>query len=83
MARAGQESRAAAEREQGLRAQARAAAIVILVAMVAWMAGAWAGGVLGLPVRFAFLLDLACLAALIWSLVVLTRVWLARRQEEN
>ena len=70
-------------REDGLRAQARLAAIVILVAMVAWMGGSMLGGALGVPVRFAFLLDLACLGALTWALVVLLRVWRARRELEN
>lgn len=70
-------------REDGLRAQTRLASIVIAVAMVAWMAGSMLGGALGVPVRFAFLLDLACLGALTWSLVVLLRVWRARRELEN
>ena len=69
--------------QESLKAQTRLASIVILCAMVAWMAGSWIGGRLGLPVRFAFLLDLACLAALAWSLVVLLRVWRARRELEN
>lgn len=69
--------------EDGLRAQTRLAAVVIIVAMVAWMAGSMLGGALGVPVRFAFLLDLACLAALTFALVVLLRVWRARRELEN
>lgn len=55
------------------------ASIVIICAMVLWMAGSALGGYLGLAPRFAFLLDLACLAAFAWALVVLLRVWRARQ----
>lgn len=61
-----------------LQRQARWASAVVLVAFTLWMAGSWIGGALGLPVRFAFLLDLAALAAFVWALVVLYRVWRAR-----
>ncbi|MBD3626287.1 MAG: DUF5337 domain-containing protein [Rhodobacteraceae bacterium] len=62
-------------------AQVRLATIVIVAAFVLWMAGSAVGGALGLPVRFAFLLDLMCIAALVWALVVLYRVW--RRRQDN
>lgn len=55
--------------------KARVASIVILVTMVAWMGASWIGGMIGLPVRFAFLFDFAALAALFWALVVLIQVW--------
>lgn len=70
-------------REMALKAQTRMAAIVILVAIVAWMLASWMGGQMGLPVRFAFLFDLACLAAMAWSATVLVKVWRARRDLEN
>ena len=70
-------------RETALRAQTRQASVVMLIAVVLWMAGSWVGGVLGLPVRWAFLLDLACLAALAWSVIVLLKVWRARQELEN
>ncbi|MEC9433131.1 MAG: DUF5337 family protein [Pseudomonadota bacterium] len=57
------------------RAQARLASIVILVAFVGWMALSAAGGALGLPVRYAFLIDMACLAALGWAVVTLFNIW--------
>lgn len=60
-----------------MRNQARIAAIVICVTMIVWMGASWIGGQIGLPVRFAFLFDLAALAALFWSLVVLFKVWRA------
>lgn len=59
--------------------QVRLAAIVMAVTMVLWVAGQYIGGQLGLPVRFVFLLDLAAIAALVWSLVVTYWVWKARR----
>ncbi|WP_157966391.1 DUF5337 domain-containing protein [Oceanibium sediminis] len=61
------------------KGQVRLATVVIVVAFVAWMAASAIGGALGLPARFAFLLDLACMAALIWALVVLYRVWRLRQ----
>jgi len=55
------------------------AAIVILVAMVVWMALQWVGGEIGLEARYVFLFDLFALAAFAWSLVVLLRVWRGRQ----
>ena len=63
------------------RKQIRLATIVIVVAFVGWMLASMIGGALGLPIRFAFLFDLACIAALIWALVVLYRVW--RQRQSN
>lgn len=63
------------------RKQIRTASQVIFGAMVLWLIGSWVGGAMGLAPRFAFLLDLACLAALVWALVVLLRAWIARNQE--
>ena len=47
------------------------------------VAGSWIGGAMGAPVRFAFLLDLACLAAFVWAMVVLLKVRRARAELEN
>ncbi len=57
------------------RNQARAAAVVVVAAFMLWMGFSWLGGELGLPVRYAFLVDFAALAAFFWSFVVLVRVW--------
>lgn len=59
--------------------QARLAAIVIFATMVLWMASQWIGGQIGLAARYAFLFDLAALAAFAWALIVLFRVWRARQ----
>jgi hypothetical protein len=61
--------------------QVRVAAIVMAATMVLWMGGQFLGGQLGLPVRFVFLLDLAAIAALVWSLFVTYWVWKARRTD--
>ena len=64
--------------EQAQRRQLRLAGAVIIVVMVGWFGISALGGALGLPVRFAFLIDLAAMAAMIWALVVLYRLWRAR-----
>ena len=63
------------ERPEADRKQIRLAAGVIIVAFAAWMAAQLLGGRLDLPVRYAFLVDMLCLAALFWALWVLFNVW--------
>lgn len=67
--------------EAAQRRQVRQATIVIVVSFVVWMAASALGGAMGLPPRFAFLFDLACMAALFWALIVLFRVW--RQRQDN
>jgi hypothetical protein len=71
----------AAERRR--RGQIRLAAIVMAATMVIWMGASFLGGRLGLPVRFAFLIDLAAIAALVWALFVTYWVWKARREDSS
>ncbi len=59
--------------------QMKLASIVIAVAMLGWIVMSWVGGKLGLPVRFAFLVDLAAMAAFLWALIVLFKVWRQRQ----
>ena len=61
--------------------QVRLATIVVIAAFLLWMLASAVGGALALPVRFAFLIDLACMAALIWAMVVLYRAW--RKRQNN
>ncbi len=68
------------DRDIALARQARQAALVIAVTMLAWMTLQWLGGRLGWEARFVFLFDLAALAAFIWALAVTWRVWRARRE---
>jgi len=68
------------EEEMRLIRQVRLAAIVMSLTMVLWIAGQYIGGQLGLDPRYALLLDLAAIAALVWSLMVTYFVWKARRR---
>lgn len=69
--------------ERHRRAQIRRAAIVMAATMVLWMGASFLGGRLGLPARFAFLFDLAAIAALVWALIVTYWVWKARREDAS
>lgn len=62
-----------------LARQARLVSIVIAVTMVGWMAAQWAGGRLGLPDRYVFLVDLFALAGFLWALIVTWQIWRKRR----
>ncbi|MEZ5888146.1 MAG: DUF5337 family protein [Paracoccaceae bacterium] len=61
--------------QDGIAKTGRLVALVIALTMILWMAAQWAGARIGLHPSFAFLFDLAALAALFWSLVVLYRLW--------
>lgn len=71
------------ETERRRRSQIRMAAIVMASTMVLWMGASFLGGRFGLPVRFAFLIDLAAIAALVWALFVTYWVWKARREDAS
>ncbi|MCY3877721.1 MAG: DUF5337 family protein [Rhodobacteraceae bacterium] len=60
------------ERRDGA-SRIRLSACVIVCAMLIWLGGSWLGGVLNWPVKFAFLLDFAVLAALAWAVLSLIR----------
>ena len=47
--------------------------------MLLWLAAQWAAPAMGLPGRYAFLFDLAALAALFWAMVLIFQMWQARR----
>ena len=64
-----------AERSDSDKAKIRFASILIVVSMLAWVAISLLGGKFGWPERYAFLLDMLCLAALGWALVTLILVW--------
>ncbi|GLT10562.1 DUF5337 domain-containing protein [Sulfitobacter sp. PR48] len=72
--------------EQSDKAQSRkgqTVALVIAGTMLIWLAANWAGPALGLPGRYALLIDFAALAALFWSLVVAYQLWQARRAADD
>lgn len=68
--------------EDKTRRQARIAAIVIAVAMCGWMLVNFLGGELNISPRYAFLADLAAMAAFVWAMIVLFGVWRKRQKGE-
>jgi len=68
------------DNDKALARQGRLVALVIAGTMLLWMAAQWAGGAYGLAPRFAFLFDLAALAAFFWALVVTLQIWRKRRE---
>ncbi len=70
----------AGRRDQDIARTGRTVAVVIAATMVLWLGTQWAGPRLGLHPSYAFLFDLAALAAFFWSLVVLVQLW--RRQKQ-
>jgi hypothetical protein len=62
--------------QNGLNArEGRLAALVIAVATVLWLGAQWLGKRQGWDPSFAFLADLAAIAAYIFALVVTWRIW--------
>jgi hypothetical protein len=66
-----------------LAREARLVAVVIAVTMVLWLGLQWLGGQLGWDPSYAFLFDLAALAAFIWALVVTWRIWRRKTRPEG
>ncbi|MDR5651300.1 DUF5337 domain-containing protein [Ruixingdingia sedimenti] len=60
--------------------QGRLVAIVIAVATVAWLLLGEIGRQHGWAGRYAFLIDLAAVAAYVWALAVTWRLWRKRRE---
>ena len=69
--------------EQQLAKQGRMVAVVIASAMLFWVLAQWLGPQMGLPGRFAILIDLAVLAALLWSMIVTYQIWRKRQDIEG
>ncbi len=59
--------------------QARMVALVLVATVVLWLGASFLGGKLGWETRYAFLFDLAALAAFFWTMVVTYRIWRKRR----
>jgi hypothetical protein len=71
------------ETDRRRRSQIRLAAVVMAATMILWMGASFLGGHFGLPPRFAFLIDLAAIAALVWALFVTYWVWKAQREDRS
>lgn len=65
--------------EDAIARKGRTAALVIAGSVTLWVLAQWLGPQLGVPARFAFLVDFAALAALFWALVVTYQIWRARQ----
>lgn len=65
--------------EREIARQTRQVAFVLAGTMILWMGASFLGGRLGWETRFAFLFDLAAMAAFIWALVVTYRIWRKRQ----
>ncbi|MBC2836776.1 DUF5337 domain-containing protein [Paragemmobacter straminiformis] len=61
--------------------QARMVALVLVATVVLWMGASFLGGKFGWETRYAFLFDLAALAAFFWTMVVTYRIW--RKRQSN
>lgn len=66
--------------ELALAKQGRTVALVIAGSVLFWLAASWVGPRLGLPGKYAILIDLAVLAALFWSMVVTYQIWRKRQK---
>lgn len=69
------------KRAENQRKQAKLASFVMLASVAVLMGGSWIGGKLGLPVRYAFLLDFIALAGFAFAMIVLFRVWRDRQKD--
>jgi hypothetical protein len=69
--------------EAALARQGRIVALVIAGSMLFWIAASSVGPALGLPGRFAILIDLAVLAALLWSMIVTYQIWRKRQNRKG
>ena len=66
--------------DRALGRQGRIVALVIALTMILWFVAQWAGDWLGLPGRYAFLVDLFALAGFLWALIVTWQIWRKRRK---
>jgi hypothetical protein len=71
------------DRNRALARQSRTVAIVLIAAVVLWLAGQAAGAALGLAPRFVFLFDFAALAAFLWAFIVTFQIWRKRRNNQG
>ncbi len=71
------------QQDQDLARRGRNISLVIAGTMLVWLAAQWVGPKLGLPGRYALLLDFAAMAALMWALVNIYQIWRARQKAEG
>ena len=72
----------AKERRRGSK-QGRVVGLVIAISMVIWILAQSLGPYLGLPGRYAILIDLLALVAFLWALISGMLMWRSRRTKRN
>ena len=63
--------------------QGRVVALVIAISMVIWILAQSLGPYLGLPGRYAILVDFLALVAFLWAIISGMLMWRARRTKRN
>ena len=61
----------------------RNASLVIAVSMLVWLGMQWAAVELNISSRYMLFLDLAVMAAMVWSLLVTFQIWRTRRDSDK
>ena len=61
----------------------RTAGLVIAGSMLIWLGMQWAAVELYISGRYMLLLDLAVMAAMVWSLLVTFQIWRTRRDADK
>jgi hypothetical protein len=61
----------------------RTVGLVIAGSMLVWLGMQWAAVELNMSSRYMLLLDLAVMAAMVWSLVVTFQIWRTRRDADK
>lgn len=69
--------------DQEMTRKGRHVAMVIAGAMVIWFGAGLLGASLGWPGRYALLIDLAALAALVYAFVNIYQIWRMRRNSQG
>ncbi|MEZ5778447.1 MAG: DUF5337 family protein [Paracoccaceae bacterium] len=70
-------------RDNGLTREARMVAVVIAATMILWLGAQWLGRREGWDASYAFLFDLAALAAFFWAMVAIWRIWQRQKRQGN
>ncbi|WP_281991891.1 DUF5337 domain-containing protein [Sulfitobacter geojensis] len=71
------------QNDKALAKKGQTVGLVIAITMVLWLIANLAGPQLGLPGRYALLIDFAALAALLWSMVLIWQMWQARQADKQ
>lgn len=66
--------------ELELAKQGRVVALVIAGSMLFWIVAQWLGPQIGVAGRYAILIDLLVMAALVWSMLVTYQIWRKRQR---